>query len=86
MKICSRHEGRPVRLVGQAEEPPYMPPQNVSVSAVIESVCESQALTRLSEEDRQFIVDKLAEILVLDYQANHTVPGPTGQKPLSQSP
>jgi hypothetical protein len=63
------------------KQPPHILPQNRSVSAEIESGCESEALTRLSEEDRAFIVQKLAEMLVLDFEENQAVPRATVEKP-----
>ena len=55
------------------KRPPHMFLKDGLPSGVHESDREVQALTRLSEEDRQFIIDKLAEMLVLDYQENQTV-------------
>jgi hypothetical protein len=37
----------------------------------------SRQLTELRPQDRQFLIAKLAEILVLDYQANQPVVQPT---------
>ena len=74
MKICSRH-------VGKVEESPDIPIIKGSDSAMIESDRDSEVRTRLSQEDRQFIVQKLSEMLVLDYQANQAVTRPTVEKP-----
>ena len=56
---------------------PNMYPQNGLPRAGIESGLTPAVVTELSEEDRAFIVDKLAEMLVLDYQANQAVRGST---------
>lgn len=42
--------------------------------ALIESDRADQGLVRLSAEARQYLIDKLAEALVLDYQQNQAVP------------
>jgi hypothetical protein len=35
------------------------------------------ALTKLSSEDEQYVITKIAEMLVLEYEANQVVRGPT---------
>lgn len=57
---------------------PNRHPQNSPSRAVIES---APAVQALSEEDRAFVIDKLAEMLVLDYQANQGVLQPTVKTP-----
>ena len=77
----SRREGdqRAVRLIRVGEESALGQPSNCLSSGGNELIAPAQQSNALPPEVRAFLISKLAEMLVLDFQVNQYVSGPTVQ-------